>query len=81
VVSAWFLGLTNHHSRLTLPVGLIRLERMTSRLSGECSNQAELQTLVAVSHGLARAPGMPAGWPSSVFKLMANGHRSPRIAP
>jgi hypothetical protein len=26
------------------PVGLTRLERVTSRLSGECSNQAELQT-------------------------------------
>jgi hypothetical protein len=25
-------------------VGLTRLERVTSRLSGECSNQAELQT-------------------------------------
>jgi hypothetical protein len=34
---------------LLVPVGLIRLERMTSRLSGECSNQAELQTLCSPS--------------------------------
>jgi hypothetical protein len=42
-------------SELRPRMGLTRLERVTSRLSGECSNQAELQTPLHLCRALTPA--------------------------